>query len=66
MSKTNRTSLGHGSMRLVRRKNNPKKKILIYIHLSYVTVIRAYPTRVAKQHNDLYIIVLLQLGLSKL
>ena len=30
-NKTNHTSLGHGSMRLVHRKNNPNKKTLIYI-----------------------------------
>jgi len=40
MSKTNRTSLGHGSMRLVHRRNNPNKETLIYIPLSHVTVIQ--------------------------
>jgi len=58
-SKTSRTSLGHGSMRLIRQRNNPNKETLIYIHLSNVTVIQAYITRVAKQHNELYISILL-------
>ena len=35
------------------------KETLISIPLSYVTVIRAYTTRVAKQHNKLYINILL-------
>ena len=42
MIKTNSVSLGHGSMRLVRQRNNPNKKTLIYIPLSHVTVIRAH------------------------
>jgi len=45
MSKINRTILGHSSMRLVRQRNNPNEKTLIYIPLSHVTVIRAYTTR---------------------
>ena len=56
MSKTNRTYLGHGSTRLVRRRNNPNKETLIYIPLSHVTVIRAHTNRVTKQHNKLYIL----------
>jgi len=31
MSKTNHTSLGHDSTRLVRQRNNPNKKTLTYI-----------------------------------
>jgi len=41
-SKTNRTSLGHSSTRLVRQRNNPNTKTLIYILLLHVTVFRAY------------------------
>jgi len=59
MSKTNRTSLGHGSMRQVRRRNNTNKETLIYIPLSHVTEIWAYTTRVANQHKELYIRILL-------
>ena len=43
-SKTDRTSLGHGSMRLVHRRNNPNKETLIDIPLSHVTVILAHTT----------------------
>jgi len=59
MNKTNRTSLGHSSMRLVRRSNNPNKETFIYIFLSHVTVIRVNTTQIAKQHNELYISILL-------
>jgi len=59
MRKINRTSLGHSSTRLLRRRNNPDKKILIYKPLSHITVIQAYTTRVAKQHNELYLNILL-------
>jgi len=59
MSKTNRTYLGHGSTRLVRRRNNPNKKTLIYIPLSQVTIFRAHTTRVIIEHNELYISILL-------
>ena len=47
-SKTDRTSLGHGSMRLVHRRNNPNKETLIYIPLSHVIVIQAHTTQVTK------------------
>jgi len=48
-------------MRLVHQRNNPNKKTLIYIPLSHVVVLRAYTTRVAKQHNELLISTLLLL-----
>jgi len=58
-SKTNRTSLGQGSIRLVHRRNNPNKETFIYKPLSHVTVIRAHTTRLTKQHNKLYMSILL-------
>ena len=48
-------------MRSVYRRNNQNKEILIYIHLTYVAVIRAYTTRIAKQHNELLSGILLLL-----
>jgi len=51
-------------MKLVHRSNNPNKETLIYIRLSHVTVLRAYTTRVAKQHSELLISTLLLLLLA--
>ena len=45
-------------MRLVHRRNNPKKETLIYIPLPLVVVIRVYTTRIAKQHIELLISIL--------
>jgi len=56
-------------MRLVRRKNNPNKETLMYIHLSHVTIIRVYTIRIAKQCEsdkmltNYYVSTLLLLGL---
>jgi len=60
-SKTSHTGSIYSFIWLVHRRNNPNKKTLIYIHLSHVTVLRAYTTRVAKQHSELLISTLLLL-----
>ena len=44
MNKTNRTSLGHGSMKLVHRRNNQKRKpSSIYLYLMLLKSERIQP-----------------------
>ena len=43
----------HGSIRLVRRRNNPNKETLIYIPLSHVTIIQAHTTRLYSGHDKI-------------
>jgi len=59
MRKTNHLSLDYGSMRLVRRRNNPNQETLIYIPLSHVTLIQAYQPELQNHTNELYISILL-------
>jgi len=47
-SKSCHTSSSHGSMRLIRQRNNSDNETLIYIPLSHVTIAWVHTTRIAK------------------